>query len=131
MIIGFGIDVCDVRGVERDLARHLTAFTADEIALCEARSERMAAYAKRFAAKEACMKALGSNDAEGGVDFREIEVVPTKSGRPTLRLSGGALRQFHAITPAGMWACTHLTISDDFPTAVAAVIIEARDATSR
>ena len=128
MIIGFGIDIHDFRGFERDFRRFIVEFTEAEIALCEGRqgAERIAAYTKRWVAKEATMKALGSNDVVGGVSLKEIEVVPTKSGRPTLRLHGGAVRQFKAITPPGMFCCAHLTISDYWPTAVAAVVIEAR-----
>jgi len=131
VIINIGTDLHDIRDFERDFKKYRGAFTADEIELCDSREERMAAYAKRFVSKEAMIKALGANDVKGGVRLREIEVVLTKSGRPTLRLWGGALRQFKAITPVGMVCFAHLTISDCFPMAHADVIIEARDATTR
>jgi holo-[acyl-carrier protein] synthase len=104
-----------------------------EKVLCDGRkgAERAAAYAKRWVAKEATLKALGSNDATAGVAFHEIEVVNTKSGRPTLRLWGGAQRQLAYLLEEkapGKVAELHLSISDYYPTAVAAVMIEARDA---
>lgn len=128
MIIGYGIDKHDIRDVERRLGEQdfMARFTAAEKALCDGRYERAAAYCKRHCAKEAMMKAMGGNDAFGNVDWREIEVVNTASGRPTLRLSGGALAQFQAITPPGMIAVAHLSITDYYPTAEAGVIIEAR-----
>ena len=111
--------------MERDWAIQKPRFTPAEIALCESRVERFAAYAKRFAAKEACIKALGVNDVLGGVDHVEIEVTPTASGRPTLKLTRGAARQLDAITPRGLKPRIHVSISDDFPMAMASVVIEA------
>lgn len=126
MILGLGIDIVDIRRLAEELPTRLAQFTAAEIALCEARASRLAAYAKRFAIKEAVMKALGSNDALGGVEIAEIEVVSSKSGRPTVKLHGGALTQLGAITPAGFAAEITVTASDDYPNAAAAAVIWVR-----
>lgn len=126
MILGVGIDVTDVREMERRLQRIRGYFTAAELDLIERRGEVWAAAAKRFAAKEATIKALGGNDALGGVAMREIEVVTSKSGRPTLRLTGGAARQLADITPAGFEAVLEVSVTDHPPVAAAMVVIWAR-----
>lgn len=125
MILGIGIDLHDIRHVEQNPGHYLKHFTAAERALCERREERWAAYTKRFAIKEAVIKALGVNDAIGGVHMREIEVVMTASGRPTVQLSGGAARQLTAITPPGTRARIDVSATDHFPTAAAMCAISA------
>lgn len=129
MIIGFGIDLCDIRRVNELLARFgdrfvARCFTDVERAKSEARAQRAASYAKRFAAKEACAKALGTGLARG-VRWRDIGVVNLPSGRPTLCLTGGAAQRLAALTPAGHQAFVHLTLTDEHPFAQAQVIIEA------
>jgi holo-[acyl-carrier protein] synthase len=129
MIIGIGNDLIDIRRVEKVLERHGTRFTeriftAIEIAKSERRRERAASYAKRFAAKEACSKALGTG-IRGGVFWRDMGVVNLPSGRPTMKLSGGAADRLARLVPAGHRAAIHLTITDDYPLAQAFVIIEA------
>lgn len=131
MIIGLGSDICDVRRIERTLARHgqrflERVFTPVEIAKAERRTEtiRAGTYAKRFAAKEAASKALGTGFS-GGVFFRDIGVVNLRSGQPTLRLTGGAAERLAAITPAGHEAAIALTMTDEYPYAQAMVIISA------
>jgi holo-[acyl-carrier protein] synthase len=99
-------------------------FTAAERRKAEARAARAATYAKRFAAKEACAKALGTGFRRG-VFFRDMGVVNLSSGRPTLVLEGGALRQLRRITPEGCEARIDLSLTDDFPLAQAVVIISA------
>lgn len=131
MIIGLGSDICDVRRIERTLARHgerfvERIFTPIEIAKAERRTERIRAgtYAKRFAAKEAASKALGTGFS-GGVFFRDIGVVNLRSGQPTLALTGGAAERLAAITPPGHKAAIALTMTDEYPYAQAMVIISA------
>ncbi len=129
MIVGIGSDLIDIRRVEETLARHgdrfrNRVFTAIEQRKSEARKERAASYAKRFAAKEACAKALGTGIAQG-VFWRDMGVVNAPSGKPTMQLTGGAAEKLAALVPAGMRAAIHLTITDDFPLAQAFVIIEA------
>lgn len=125
MILGIGIDLIDIRRMERDFPYYKRVFTPAEQAECEGREERMAAYAKRFAAKEACIKALGANDAIGGAYNHEVEIGKTVSGRPTVTLHGGAARQLTAITPSGYKPRVEVTITDDFPVAAAMVLIHA------
>jgi holo-[acyl-carrier protein] synthase len=129
MIIGFGIDLCDIRRVEDSLARFgerfiKRCFTDIEREKSERRAARAASYAKRFAAKEACAKALGTGMAKG-VFWRDMGVVNLASGKPTLHLSGGAAAQLARLTPPGHKAVIHLTLTDEFPLAQAQVIIEA------
>ncbi len=133
MIVGIGSDLIDIRRVEETLARHgdrfrNRVFTAIEQRKSEARKERAASYAKRFAAKEACAKALGTGIAQG-VFWRDMGVVNAPSGKPTMQLTGGAAEKLAALVPPGMRAAIHLTITDDFPLAQAFVIIEAVPAT--
>ncbi len=129
MIIGIGSDIIDIRRIEKTLERFGTRFieriyTETEKAKSEARRERAASYAKRFAAKEACSKALGTG-LRRGVFWRDMGVVNLRSGQPTMALTGGALRRLAEMTPEGMEAVIHLTITDDFPQAQALVIISA------
>ena len=129
MIIGFGNDLCDIRRIERSLARFgerfvLRCFTETERAKSDGRASRAASYAKRFAAKEACAKALGTG-LRAGVFWRDMGVVNLPSGRPTLKLSGGALARLKAITPEGCEAKIDLTITDEGPLAQAFVVISA------
>ena len=130
MIIGIGSDHCDIRRIEETLARFgerfvARCFTEIERRRSEARAGRAATYAKRFAAKEACAKALGTG-LRHGVFWRDMGVVNLPTGQPTMRLTGGAAARLAAITPAGMEAFIHLTITDEPPLAQAFVIIEAR-----
>ena len=129
MIIGIGSDLIDIRRIERTLERHgerfiARVFTPIERAKSERRKQRAASYAKRFAAKEACAKALGTGLAQG-VFWRDMGVVNLPSGAPTMQLTGGAAKRLAAIVPAGHEGRIHLTITDDFPLAQAFVIIEA------
>ena len=129
MIIGIGSDIIDVRRIERAIERHGERFlgrifTATERAKAERRAKRAETYAKRFAAKEACAKALGTG-FRAGVFWRDMGVVNLPSGQPTMRLTGGALARLLAITPAGHEARIDITLTDDGPTAQAMVIISA------
>jgi holo-[acyl-carrier protein] synthase len=130
MILGIGSDLCDIRRIERSLERFGTRFTHRIFTVGErARSERRAAaaasYARRFAAKEACAKALGTG-MRAGVFWRDMEVVNLPSGRPTMRLTGGALQRLRGMVPPGYEAVVHVSLTDDPPVAQAFVIIEAR-----
>ena len=129
MIIGIGSDLIDIRRIEESIERHggrfiKRIFTEAEQERAEGRRGRVASYAKRFAAKEACAKALGCGIAEG-VFWTEMGVVNRPGGQPTMELTGGAAARLAKITPAGHYAVVHLTITDDFPLAQAFVIIEA------
>ncbi len=133
MIIGLGNDVVDIRRIEKTLETYGKRFigrifTEIEVAKSERRAQRAASYAKRFAAKEACSKALGTGFRRG-VFWRDMGVVNEPSGRPTMALTGGAAAQLARITPNGHVARIHLTITDDFPYAQAIVMIEAVPAT--
>ncbi|MGL5137624.1 MAG: holo-ACP synthase [Beijerinckiaceae bacterium] len=130
MILGIGSDLCDIRRIEDTLARHGERFTARiftdiERARAEGKANRAATYAKRFAAKEACAKALGTG-IRRGVFWRDMGVVNQRSGQPTLSLTGGAAERLKALTPNGYEAVIHLTITDEHPYAQAFVVIEAR-----
>jgi holo-[acyl-carrier protein] synthase len=131
MIIGLGNDIVDIRRIERTLARHgdrflERVFTATERRKAESRTEaiRAATYAKRFAAKEAASKALGTGFRQG-VFWRDLGVVNLSTGQPSLRLSGGAAARLDAITPQGHGAQITLTMTDEYPYASAVVIISA------
>jgi holo-[acyl-carrier protein] synthase len=133
MIIGLGSDLIDIRRIEKTIAAHgerfiNRLFTDIERAKSERRAGtlvgRAASYAKRFAAKEACAKALGTG-LNRGVYWRDMGVVNLPGGKPTLALTGGALARLQAITPPGHRAEIALTITDDFPLAQAIVIISA------
>lgn len=130
MILGIGSDITDVRRIAKVLERHGNrfidrVFTATERARAEKRHNRAETYAKRFAAKEACAKALGTG-LRAGVWWRDMGVVNLPSGRPTLALTGGAKRRLDAITPKGYEARIELTITDEGPMAQAFVIIWAQ-----
>jgi holo-[acyl-carrier protein] synthase len=129
MIIGLGNDVIDIRRVERTIERYgerflARVFTETERLKSDNRAGRAASYAKRFAAKEACAKALGTGFRQG-VFWRDMGVVNLSSGRPTLQLTGGAARALERLTPEGHEVRIDLSITDDFPTAQAIVIISA------
>lgn len=129
MIIGVGNDLIDIRRVEKTLERHGERFTRRiftdvEQAKSDRRLNRAASYAKRFAAKEACAKALGTGLSRG-VFWRDMGVVNLPGGRPTMVLTGGAAARLAQILPAGHEADIHLTITDEFPLAQAFVIIYA------
>jgi holo-[acyl-carrier protein] synthase len=128
MILGIGNDIIDIRRIEKTLARHGQRFidrvyTDVEKRKSEARAQRVASYAKRFAAKEACSKALGTG-LSNGVYWRDMGVVNLPSGKPTLKLTNGAAAQLARMVPAGQTAAVHLTMTDEYPYAQAIVIIE-------
>jgi holo-[acyl-carrier protein] synthase len=127
VIIGIGNDIIDIRRIERTLERYgerfiARIFTDVERDKSEGRAQRAASYAKRFAAKEACAKALGTG-LRRGVYWRDMGVINLPSGRPTLRLTGGAALKLSEITPDGFEVRIDLTLTDDFPLAEAIVII--------
>lgn len=135
MILGIGNDLIDIRRVERSLERFgerftLRVFTETERKKCDGRRHRAAGYAKRFAAKEACSKALGTGLSRGTY-WRDMGVVNLKSGKPTLILTGGARIHLERMTPENMLAQIDLTITDDFPLAQAFVIISALPSAGR
>ena len=131
-ILGLGNDMIDISRIERMLDRwgerfiH-RIFTEIEIAKSEARAARAASYAKRFAAKEACAKALGTG-LRRGVYWSDLGVVNLPGGKPTMVLTGGALERLEELTPEGMRAQVDVTISDDYPWAQAIVIITSQPA---
>jgi holo-[acyl-carrier protein] synthase len=134
MIIGIGSDLCDIRRIEKVLERHRErflnrVFTPTERARAELRANPIPTYAKRFAAKEACAKALGTG-FRNGVFFRDLGVANLPSGKPTMRLTGGALARLEAITPPGHTATIDVTITDEYPLAQAFVIISAEPSVS-
>ncbi|MGA3303488.1 MAG: holo-ACP synthase [Methylovirgula sp.] len=134
MIIGYGIDLCDIRRLEAALERFgerfvLRCFTEIERAKSDGRAARAASYAKRFAAKEACAKALGTG-LKHGVYWRDMGVINLPSGKPTMHLTGGAASRLKALTPQGHQAVIHLTLTDEYPLAQAHVILEAVALTS-
>jgi holo-[acyl-carrier protein] synthase len=127
VILGVGNDLIDIRRIEKTLQRYgerfiARVFTDVERKKSDGRRQRAASYAKRFAAKEACAKALGTG-LRCGVYWRDMGVVNLPSGRPTLKLTGGAARVLQELTPDGCEARIDLTITDDFPIAAAIVII--------
>jgi len=127
MILGLGSDLIDIRRIEKTLEKHGArfidrVFTDIERAKSEARANRAASYAKRFAAKEACAKALGTGLSRG-VFWRDMGVVNLPSGKPTMKLTGGALARLQAMTPPGQVVQIDLSITDEFPLAQAIVII--------
>jgi holo-[acyl-carrier protein] synthase len=129
MIIGMGSDITDIRRIEKVIGKHgerflLRIFTDTERARAERRAKSTETYAKRFAAKEACAKALGTG-IRRGVWWRDMGVVNLPSGRPTMALTGGALKRLEAITPEGHEARIDLTLSDEWPLAQAIVVISA------
>ncbi len=129
MIIGLGSDLIDMRRIEQTIERFGDRFlgrifTDAERKLSDDRAGRVASYAKRFAAKEACSKALGTG-FRGGIYWRDVGVVNLDSGKPTLKLTGGAARRLAELTPEGMEARVDLTMTDEPPMAQAIVMISA------
>ncbi|MBX3485991.1 holo-ACP synthase [Phenylobacterium sp.] len=129
MILGLGSDLSDIRRVQASLDRfgdrfRQRVFTEVERVRSDRKADAAASYAKRFAAKEACAKALGTG-IRRGVFWRDMGVVNMRSGQPTMALTGGAAERLAEMTPPGMRAVIHLTLTDDHPYAQAFVIIEA------
>jgi len=129
MIIGLGSDLIDIRRIEKTIEKHgerflSRIFTTIEREKSDKRAARAASYAKRFAAKEACAKALGTG-LRRGVFWRDMGVINLRGGKPTMALTNGALKRLEEITPKGHRAQVDLTITDDFPLAQAVVIISA------
>jgi len=129
MIIGLGSDIVDVRRIAKVIERHGDRFldrifTSTERARAENRANAVETYAKRFAAKEACAKALGTG-LRRGVFWRDMGVINLSGGRPTIKLTGGALERLRSITPAGCEARIDVSLTDEGPTAQAIVIISA------
>ncbi len=132
MILGLGSDIVDIRRVAAVLERHGERFTTRlftdlERRKCEGRAGRAAGYARRFAAKEACSKALGTG-LRAGVFWKDMGVVNLPGGRPTMVLTGGALARLEAMVPRGLRARIDLSLTDDEPYAQAIVIISAEPA---
>jgi holo-[acyl-carrier protein] synthase len=135
MILGIGSDICDIRRIEKAIERHGSrflerVFTETERAKALRRTESIQAgtFAKRFAAKEAASKALGTGFRKG-VFLQGLGVVNLPGGQPGLHMTGGAAERLKAITPPGMTAVVHLTMTDEYPYAFAQVIISAIPAT--
>jgi holo-[acyl-carrier protein] synthase len=129
MIIGLGSDIIDIRRIAETLERYgdrftHRLFTEGERRRCDRRAARAEGYARRFAAKEACAKALGTGFRKG-VYWRDLEVVNLPTGQPTMRLAGGALRHLLALMPPGAEPVIHVSLTDDPPLAQAIVIISA------
>ena len=129
MIIGIGNDIVDIRRIEKALDRWGTRFTQRSFTEIERRKSngramRAASYAKRFCAKEACSKALGTGFSNG-VFMKDLGVVNEPSGKPTMALTGGAAKMLARLTPAGKTMRIHLTLTDEYPYAQAIVMIEA------
>lgn len=136
MILGIGNDLVDIRRIESTLDRFgdrfiQRVFTETEQAKSERRAQRAASYAKRFAAKEACAKALGTGVPRRGVHWRSMGVVNQPDGRPTMELCDGAAERLHAMVPAGMSPRIDVTITDEPPLAQVVVIISAVPAGGR
>ena len=130
MIIGIGSDLSDIRRIQKSLDRFgerftNRVFTETERARSEAKPDRAASYAKRFAAKEACAKALGTGVPRRGVHWTDMGVVNQRSGKPTMALTGGAAERLASLIPPGMAPVIHVSLTDDHPYAQAFVIIEA------
>jgi holo-[acyl-carrier protein] synthase len=128
MILGLGSDTIDIRRIERTIDRYGERFlgrlfTDTERSKSDRRRQRAASYAKRFAAKEACAKALGTGMQ--GIAWREMGVVNLPSGKPTMQLTGRAADRLVAMTPTGYRAQIDISLTDDFPLAQAIVIISA------
>ena len=130
MILGIGQDIIDIRRVDSTLSRFGDRFvqrvyTPTEQAKSDRRANRAASYAKRFAAKEACAKALGTGVPRSGVHWRDMGVVNLPSGKPTLHLTGGAAARLQDLVPTGMSPQIDVSITDDYPQAQVLVIISA------
>jgi len=133
VIIGIGNDLCNIERIQGSLDKfgekfEKRCFTEGEIAKARKRMRTAETYAKRFAAKEACAKALGTGVPRRGVHWKMMEVINLRSGKPTLNLTEGAAERLAEITPDGHVATVHLTMTDDHPWAEAHVIIEAHPA---
>ena len=133
MIVGLGSDIVDIRRIAKALDRFgerftHRVFTAGERARSERRARRAESYARRFAAKEACAKALGTGFRQG-VFWRDMAVVNLPSGKPTMELTGGALRRLQSLAPSGMRCRIDVTLTDEPPIAQAIVVITALPAT--
>jgi holo-[acyl-carrier protein] synthase len=129
MIIGLGLDIIDTRRIARVIEKYGDRFldrvyTAAERAKADGRKNRMETYAKRYAAKEACAKALGTGFRRG-VFWRDLGVVNLPGGKPSMQLTGGALKRLQAITPAGCDPVIDVSLTDEGPTAQAIVVISA------
>lgn len=129
MILGIGTDLCDIRRIEASLGKFgerftHRVFTDGERATCDRRAARAPSYARRFAAKEACAKALGTG-MRADVYWRDMGVVNLRSGQPTMALTGHAAEHLAHLTPPGHEVKIHLTLSDEHPYALAFVVIEA------
>ncbi len=129
MILGIGNDLCDIRRIEKSIERFgdrflLRVFTEEERRKALSRAHPARTFAKRFAAKEAATKALGTGFSNG-VYFIDIGVVNAPSGRPTLALTGGAARHLALLTPKGFTARIDVTLTDEYPLAEAFVVISA------
>jgi len=129
VILGLGSDIIDIRRIEKSIERFgdrflARVFTDTERKKSDTRAGRAASYAKRFAAKEACAKALGTGFRKG-VFWRDMGVVNLRSGRPTMVLTGGAAEQLRRITPEGFEPRVDVSLTDDFPQAQAVVVISA------
>ena len=127
MIFGIGQDICNSKRIEATLNRFGDRFknriyTSLEIKKCDSRKNYADSYARRFAAKEACSKALGTGFKKG-VFFKDIEIVNLKSGKPTIVLKGGALKQYKLLTKNDKSARIEVSLTDDFKLALATVII--------
>jgi len=130
VIIGIGSDLSDIRRIQKSLDRFgerftNRVFTETERARSEAKPDRAASYAKRFAAKEACAKALGTGVPRRGVHWADMGVVNQRSGKPTMALTGGAAERLQSLIPPGCMPVIHVSLTDDHPYAQAFVIIEA------
>jgi len=127
MIFGIGQDICNSKRIEATLNRFGDRFknriyTSIEIQKCDSKKNYADSYARRFAAKEACSKALGTGFKKG-VFYKDIEIVNLKSGKPTIVLRGGALNQFKLLTKNDKSATIDVSLTDDFKLALAIVII--------
>ena len=132
MILGIGSDLSDIRRIQGSLDRFgerftQRVFTEVERARSERKGDRASSYAKRFAAKEACAKALGTG-IRRGVFWRDMGVINLRSGQPTMALTNGAAQRLAKLMPKGMTPIIHVSLTDDYPYAQAFVIIEAREA---
>ncbi len=130
MIIGIGADLVDIRRIEENLKKYgdrftRRLFTPEERHRSDNRPQRAASYAKRFAAKEAFSKALGTGIAEG-VNWLDMGVVNDTKGRPVMKITGGALKVMHRLVPEGEDVTIHLSLTDDYPYAQAFVVMESR-----
>ena len=132
MILGIGTDLANIERIEGTLARFgerflARVFTPEERRKAEARADRAGTYAKRWAAKEACSKALGTG-LRMGISWRDMGVANLPTGQPVMHLTGWAARRLAALTPPGHEAVVHVSLTDDHPWAQAFVVIEARPA---